>query len=284
MPAPQPPHHPRRQPGQHGDVQARDAHQVRHTGDAKQVPVVAFDGRLVAHGQRRQHAGHRRRVDPRLDGVAPVLARPLDPRSSAVLQTSGHITGPAAHTAAGPDALLKQPQLQVRAVRVQAAVGLLQAGGQLPALPRPDRLGGATEHGVVVEAPVPAQRHPARHLHGLAQVARRLHLKHKPRAFGPLLRQRCHRAHQRQILAFQRRWQCVKPPHLRAQVGGAPGQRQGRQGPQRQTPPTAAAAPGQGPQQEGWRRQPGPVRPAPQRWHLQLQATAHQPAQPAQGP
>ena len=68
----------RRDPGEHGDVQAGDAHQVGHAGGAEDVPVGALDGVLVAHDQGRQQAGGLAVGDLLEHGIAHRLPGPLD--------------------------------------------------------------------------------------------------------------------------------------------------------------------------------------------------------------
>ncbi len=65
----------RGEPGEQRHVQAADAHQVGHAGVAEQLPVLALDGRLVAHRQRRQHAGGACIGHAQQDRVAHRLAR-----------------------------------------------------------------------------------------------------------------------------------------------------------------------------------------------------------------
>jgi hypothetical protein len=48
---------------------------MRHAGVAKDIPVGPLDGLLVAHRQRRQHAGHGRVGHAAGDRVADVLAQ-----------------------------------------------------------------------------------------------------------------------------------------------------------------------------------------------------------------
>ncbi len=166
------------QPGEHGDVQPGDRHQVGHAGGAEHVPVVAGDRVLVARHQRRDDAGGLRVGDARQDGVAHRLPGALDrvaPAGAEALRR--RVVAAGAHVAGGLHALLPQPQLEVEAVRIDVAVRRPQPHGEAPAVAgaqigqRPLRL----DQAFVGEGGgrVPAERQPGRDAHRLA-VLRRL--------------------------------------------------------------------------------------------------------------
>ena len=129
---------------------------MRHAGDAEQIPVVALDGRLVAHRQRRQHAGRLGVGHVAVDGVAQVLAQAIDRAAGVVVQFLGHGAGHGAHRAAGTQPLLEQPQLEVEAVRVERAMRLPQPHREAPALAGAQVGHRAGEQRAVVDAAVPA--------------------------------------------------------------------------------------------------------------------------------
>ena len=136
--APEPAHDESRRPGEHGHVQARDAHEVRDAGGAEDVPVGAFDGALVAHDQRGQHAGQPLVRHPRIQGRAHRLPQLLDGvRPAAREQPRRCIARAGADVAGRLQVLLPQPQLVVEAVRIDLAVRRLQADRELPAFARP---------------------------------------------------------------------------------------------------------------------------------------------------
>jgi enamine deaminase RidA (YjgF/YER057c/UK114 family) len=260
-------------------VKPADAHQVGHAGDAEDLPVVGVDRRLVADGQRCEHAGGPRVVDTPQDVVAQLLApardrprgrRPEEPR-----------TGP--HAAAGPEPALEHPQLEVEAVRVAQAVGPPQAHGQLPAVAGHQSLSRRLEQDLAVPARTPGQADPGGHAHGLAAGGRGLDLELEQRARGPATRQPGDHAGQQQVLPLQGRRQGVLQARLRAQVG----RRERRHGHQRRQHGRTRQRPGpagrttEGQQQQGGREQgPGSDRHTRQRMAgLQLHSGPEQPGQ-----
>ena len=127
------------QPGEHRHVHAADRHQVGDAGGAEQLPVVALDGGLVAHGQRSQHTGGPGIGHLAQQRIAQVLAQPLDRVRHGLGQQFG--TLPAthhAHVAGGADALLEPHQLDVVTLGVERAMGLLQP--QRQARVQPDQV------------------------------------------------------------------------------------------------------------------------------------------------
>jgi len=268
---------------------ARDHHQVRDAGHAKSLPMRLRDGTLIAHHQRRQHAGRGRGLHALEHAVAHPLARLLQRKLPAVAkQLRRRRAWPSAHAAGGVDALLPQPQLEIEATRIGQAVRALQARRQAPALAGA-QLGQASAR--VLPAPrtrrKPRQPQPLRQRHGHAVEAGLQHHKLKLPAQLALARQTGHVALQHQIAPFELR---IQRPGLKPQ---RPTARAGKQQPRPDQQPAQApqllpsapkarlAAPEQRTQQQRRRRQRaiGPGRP--QQRLLQLQprttdATQHQ--------
>ncbi len=180
---------------------------MRHAGVAEQVPVLAVDGRLVAHRQGRQHAGCLCVGHSQQDGVAHRLARTVYRVAHGLSQLAVDGTGGGAHRAAGAQALLEHPQLQVEAAGIERAVRLAQPHRQQPALAGPQLLQRRGQQRVAIEAAVPAERHPSGHAHRPAVALRLLHPKDEARALRPRLRQAGDDAGELQVLPFQFRRQ-----------------------------------------------------------------------------
>ena len=68
----------RGKPGKHRDVQARDAHQMRHAGRARNTSQSALYGILVAHHQRDQHTSGLPVVNALINRLLHRRARTLD--------------------------------------------------------------------------------------------------------------------------------------------------------------------------------------------------------------
>ena len=184
---PQRPHEQGSGPGEHGDVQARDAHQVGHAGGAEDIPVRAVDRVLVAHDQCGQQARRLAVRNALHHRITHVLARALDgvqPRRADAPRR--RVARPGAHIAGGLQALLPEPQLVVEAVRVAVAVRRLQAHRHLPALAGVEFRGLPLQFedtvGARHRAAVPAQVQPRRHLDGFIGERRRIHVQPKPDA------------------------------------------------------------------------------------------------------
>ena len=268
---PQQPHQGSGQPGKQGDVQARNAHQVRHARGAEDVPICPVNGPLVARDQGGHHPGHalggclfvyRSAAGQALkDGVAyrlaPLLHRVL-PGGTQPL--GGLIFRASAHIARGLHALLPQPQFVVKAVRVAQPVGRFQAHGHAPAFScaqlgrlalQIDQALGVTQH-----AAVPGHINQRRHLGrraralggaGAARIGRgirpigRLHLQAQAHPGLGALGHGCHHGSDAHVLPFHRRRQALpgKPTGSQATQGKGGNRRPGQRGHPPPGPPPA---------------------------------------------
>ena len=204
-------------------MQAADAHEVGHPGDAEQLPSLTVDGSLVTHRQCRQHARSRGVGHAQQDRVSPVLAQPLQRVGCGDLQP----LRARAHVAGGSQVLLKEPALEVKAVRIDGAVRAFQAHRQAPTVTRHQRYRRSAERGVDVPPLKPSQRDALRHAHR-RPVGRRppgaLHLEDEAQAYRTGARQRGHRASEHQVLPFQRGFQRLLQAGGGPQVGVGPAQ------------------------------------------------------------
>ncbi len=191
---------------------------MRDAGVAEQVPVLALDGRLVAHRQGREHAGGAAVVHRGIDRVAHALARPLDdvPRLAFDELRRRRV----AHGGRRSHALLEQRELVVEAVRVDVAVRLAQLERETPALASAELELRQRQRGVFMETAVPADRDERRHGHGLALARGRLDLEAKAQPRRAALRQARDDADDLQLLAFERRRQVLRQPVGRTPAGG----------------------------------------------------------------
>ena len=140
-----------------------------NAGLAEQLPVVALDGRLVAHHQGRQHTGHTRVAHLAKQRIANRLAQPLDRMGHTVGQALraptrlARLVGLARlrlghpHIAGGANALLKPHQLGIEHIRVDRGVGLLQPHRQAPTLAGAQVQPGVVQRRLVLEVDIPAQ-------------------------------------------------------------------------------------------------------------------------------
>ena len=297
-----PPQRPRRrrgQAGEQGDVQAADAHQVGHAGLPEHLPQRAFDGGLVAHRQRRQHTGTVRVGHRQQQAVTPALPGRFDlhhRRPGVQRRQQLRLLGRAgAHCADAADALLEQPELGIKALRVEHAVRLLEPQRQGPALPGLQGRRRAGEQGVLLPAAAPAQPQPGRQrLQRARRIVRRSHLEDKTQAVGRQLRHADHPPGDLQVHAFQIGAQPVGQTLLGAPGGlGAAQGGQGQRGHQPQAQagcpgPPARGHPAQPPghaEQAQPRQQGEPARACArtQRRLLQLHGDASQPGQRRSG-
>ena len=109
-------------------MQARNAHEVRDAGDAKHVPITLADGGLVAEQQGRSLPAETRFFQGLKYQAACVLPPLLDgklPGALQAFQTAHPCT--LAHIACGVHALFPQPQLCIKAARVDQTVRAFQA-------------------------------------------------------------------------------------------------------------------------------------------------------------
>ena len=192
-------------------MHSADADQVRDAGGTEQLPVLALDGGLVAHGQRGQHAGGAGIGHLALQRVTQVLAQAVGRMADAFFQQLRRL--PALdhpHVAGGAHALLEPQQFHVEAVGVQAAVRLLQAQWHAPALAGAQGRAWVVQPGFIPELGVPAQGQPGRQHDRLAAALRRLHVEQEAGAGRPGLRQAGHHAGDQQVLAFERGRQTLR--------------------------------------------------------------------------
>ena len=258
-------------------MQARDAHEVRHARDPKHLPRAAVNRRLIAHHQGGQHTGHGLGQAPIQQPLAHALTRPLQGVPPGLRQPLGRwVIRPLAHIAGGADALLPQPKLVVKAVRVDVAMRRLQAHAQAPTLARPHLLRLHGNRTVFGRRAVPAQIQLAGHLHRQALQAGLLHLKTKSPARVLLLGHGHHAAHHIQVAPLQlgvngfghgARVQARDAPGQAAQTAHTPG---------RPAPPQPGA------QTQYYHQRVAPS--GPQLGLLQLQSHAQHPGQHKPGP
>ena len=154
----------RGEPGKHGDVQARNRHQVRHAGGPENIPVCALDGVLITHHQRRNQTRIGTLSDALKNPVAHALTQALHRMPAALFKTMRRrVARPRAHIAGGLQTLLPEPEFVVKAEGIAAAVGRLQPHRHLPALAGDDRRRlalqriGSFDLGVDQIAGIPAQ-------------------------------------------------------------------------------------------------------------------------------
>ena len=108
---------------------------MRHPRRAEDVPVRAFNRVLVAHHQGGDHASEFAVFHPLENGVAHALAQGLHRVRPGLRQALRRgVLGARTHVTGGLQALLPQPQLVVKPVRVAAAVRGFEAHRHLPAL------------------------------------------------------------------------------------------------------------------------------------------------------
>jgi hypothetical protein len=77
-PAPEQPHQATRQHGKHGDVHARDAHEVGYAGGGENGPVRCRYGLLLSHHQPRQHTRMARLGDSGSNGLPNGISGAID--------------------------------------------------------------------------------------------------------------------------------------------------------------------------------------------------------------
>ena len=189
-------------------MQARNRHQVRHTGGSKDIPVGTLNGVLIPHHQGGNQAGLLPICHLRLNAFAHLLACALHrvlPGGGQAL--GGQVFGSGAHIARGLDALLPRPQLVVKAVRIAVAMRGLQAHRELPALARLQRRGLALQLirpvRTRLHAGVPAQVNAFGHAHRLALQLGRLHIQPKAQHRLMALWHGRHHTHHRDVAPFQ---------------------------------------------------------------------------------
>ena len=213
-------HPQRRHPGEHGDVKPGNTHQVRHTGGPEHIPVGAFNGTLVPHHQRRQHTGQVAVGNALVDRFAHRLTRPLHGVGPGGRKPDRRIIpNSGTHVARGLNALLPQPQLVVKPVRVAVAVRCLQANRHLPTLTGAQVLGLALQGqqplvgvgGVFIgqaAAPakpgVPAQQDLRRQGHRPPVLQSGLHHQTEPQRLIAALRHGAYHPRDQQVLPLQR--------------------------------------------------------------------------------
>ena len=146
---PCPAHAGRSQPGKHGHMQTRNAHEMSHACGPEHIPVAAVNGGLIPHHQSRQNPGAFGGIGI---GAWPgqlgqqALAHHLSPTLDRVQPGAGQtnrwrVFSAGAHIACGAYALLPQPQLVIKAARVHVAMRRFQAHTQTPAFSGLHRLG-----------------------------------------------------------------------------------------------------------------------------------------------
>ena len=122
------------QPGEHRDVQPRDAHQMIDAGAREHLPVRLRDAGLVADRQRGQDAGIGRIAQRFPEMGAHRFAQSLHQIGRAGgLFRQYLVVALGIHIADGADVALQCPCLEIEVVRIAGAVRLLQAYGELPA-------------------------------------------------------------------------------------------------------------------------------------------------------
>ncbi len=260
-PAPPSPHTPHAQCRPSGDVQTRNAHQVRHASGAKQLPIARANGGLIAHQQGQGHPhrwrSQRGRWQRRLPAVTqafapslqphPGLHRPLGgvPRPGR-RQTLRHgVVAARADPSPAPHLVRPGAQLHIVAQRIEHPMGRLH-----PHRPRPNLAHPRWAGWLVVAWRV---RHrdpqPRGELHAWATVepVGRMRGQHEPPAPRAGLRQADHLALHPQSM----------PLHLGRQLLLGLGQRP-RIGPR----PSPCAHPRRG-MHTGHQTTPHPLPPAP---------------------
>ena len=106
-------------------------------GDAKQIPVGAFNRCLVAHQQGAYQPSPSRLGDCLADALPCTLAQLFDGKLPGVFQAlCGLVFGAVTHMAAGVQALLPHPQFRIKTAGVGQTMRSLQTHGELPTLAR----------------------------------------------------------------------------------------------------------------------------------------------------
>ncbi len=218
---PCPAHDQRREPCEHGHMQAGDAHQVRDASGPKQIPLGAVNRPLIAHHQCRQHPSSTVIVDSRDQSVPGDLPGPLDQTHAGPFSPQANRWRAAAYVAAAPQTLLEQPQLVVKAMRIGAAMRPLQPQGELPAFADPQ-----ARHALkltIGETRIPAdpqagRQHDIKARHGGCphRLKHEAHPAHASARKG--LRHRSDHAIDLQILPLQHRVQPLGKPRVSPQA------------------------------------------------------------------
>ena len=111
---------------------------MRHAGRSENVPVSAFNGVLVAHDQCGNHSRQLPVIDPLKNRLPDVLAGSLYRLGPGLCQIRQFfrrcVAFAGSHIARGLKALLPQPQLVVKAMRITVAMRRFQAHRHLPVL------------------------------------------------------------------------------------------------------------------------------------------------------
>ena len=117
-------------------MHARDAHEVRHTGDGKNIPVTCRDRLLLPHHQTREHTRVSRIGNRRLDGSTNLIACPIDSRCWATRDASqnGGVTRHLSDLGRDLNALLEKPCLEIEAKPVAGSNRMSNPRMDLPLL------------------------------------------------------------------------------------------------------------------------------------------------------
>ena len=108
---------------------------MRHARRPENIPVGALNGVLITHHQRGQHTGEWPVFDALIDGFTHRLADALNRmRPTAGEFDRWRIVRPGSHIAGGLNALLPQPELVVKTMRVAVAMRRLEPHRHAPAL------------------------------------------------------------------------------------------------------------------------------------------------------
>ena len=187
---------------------------MRNAGSAKHIPVHPINRVLVAHHQRGDQAGKLALLHRAKDALAHALADQRHRVLPGLRQALGHrVARGGPHIAGGLHALLPQPQLVVKAVRVAAAVRRFEAQGHAPALAG-FHVGGLALQGQGIrpirkQTTVPAHIHQRWHGHRRTVQLRCLHRQAKTQTRLIALRQGRDHAGNVHIASLQRRVQRV---------------------------------------------------------------------------
>ena len=263
---------------------------MRDAGGAEHVPIRALDHVLVARDQRGDDAGKAARFGiARIaqNAVAHRLAPALDGPTAFGQAARRHIARAAAHVAGGAHALLPQPQLVVKTVRVQVAVRRLQTRGELPAVAGA-QLGQQRARGVGLIGragrAVPGELQARWHAHLRAVELRLLHVEAKAPAGLALLRHAADGAGEQHVAPFQRGREAFGQHHGGAPAGRAEGGQRGGQQPPEGARRTRPGAPRQQRQRERENRHADVDARRPQHRLLHLQRRAQHPTQQRRSP
>ena len=273
---PQPAHGQCGSPGEHGDVQARDRHEVGDAGGTKHIPVGPLDGPLVAHHQRSQQASLGPVWDCGKDPFPHLLAQPLHRVKPGLAEAPGlGVSASRTHIAGGLHALLPQPKFIVKTMRVAAAMGRLQAHGHLPSLTGLHRLRLALQLGHPLrprkDPAVPAQIKLRGQTHRRTLPLRRGHRQAKTQTRFVRLGHGHHHAGHREIAPLQFWRQGVRQEEASAQPGQAKTQQRQRQQQRgRPAPICYGMRSTEGPPHKGWEHAEHINPPGVQRRLLQL--------------